>query len=235
MSKNILIVGGNSGIGEACVNALAEDHHIYSLTRSGCNTTPIENVEYVTADVCKEGLDVSFLPEDLHAVIYCPGTINLKPFASLSQADFLHDMNVNVMGFVEVIQACIPALKKSENASVVAFSTVAVSQGMPYHASVAAAKGAMEGLVRSLAAEYAANHIRFNCIAPSLVNTPLASQFTKSSVKLEAISKRHPLNRIGEADELASLVKFLVGDDSSWMTGQVLNIDGGLSSIKKLS
>ncbi|MEM7401713.1 MAG: SDR family NAD(P)-dependent oxidoreductase [Pseudomonadota bacterium] len=235
MSKNILIVGGSSGIGAASLDALAEDNHIYSLTRTGCSDTPRENVIYETADVCSDNFDISFLPDVLDAVIYCPGTINLKPFTSLSREDFQNDLNINLMGFVKVIQACIPALKKSKNASVVAFSTVAVSQGMPYHASVAAAKGAMEGLVRSLAAEYAANHIRFNCIAPSLVNTPLASQFTKSESKLETISKRHPLNRIGEPRDIASATKYLISDESSWMTGQVVHIDGGLSSIKQLT
>lgn len=235
MSKNILIVGGNSGIGHACVKALAEQNQIYSLTRSGVVGTPIENVEYVSGDVHKIGLDYSFMPEKLDAVIYCPGTINLKPFSSLMTEDFEKDFKINVIGFVNTIKAAIPALKASGNASVVAFSTVAVSQGMSFHASVAAAKGAIEGLIRSLAAEYAAAGVRFNAIAPSLVNTPLASSLTKTESRLAAISKRHPLNRIGEPDEIASLVKFLVSDDASWMTGQVLSIDGGLSSIKELS
>lgn len=235
MSKNILIVGGNSGIGEACAEALAMHNQVYSLTRSGSIDSPIENVEYFTGDVFKQGMDYSFLPNVLHAVIYCPGSINLKPFTSLNRNVFERDFKINVMGFVEVIQACMKALKQSANASVVGFSTVAVGQGMSYHASVAAAKGAVEGLIRSLAAEYAASGIRFNSIAPSLVNTPLANQFTKSASRLEAISKRHPLNRIGEVREVAALVKFLVGDDSSWMTGQVLHMDGGLSAIKEFS
>ena len=235
MSQNILIVGGNSGIGLACVEALAKDNQIYSLTRSGAVGSPIENVEYSIGDVCKEGLDYSFLPETLNALIYCPGSINLKPFSSLTREDFEYDFKINVVGFLNVLHAAIQALKKSDSASVVAFSTVAVTQGMNYHSSVAASKGAIEALVRSLAAEYAARGIRFNSIAPSLVNTPLASKFTKSANKLESISKRHPLNRIGEANEIAALVKFLISDDSSWMTGQILNIDGGLSAIKELA
>ncbi|MFK7816609.1 MAG: SDR family NAD(P)-dependent oxidoreductase [Gammaproteobacteria bacterium] len=235
MSKNILIVGGNSGIGHACVKALAEHNQIYSLTRSGVVGSPIENVEYVSGDVHKTGLDYSFLPERLDAVIYCPGTINLKPFSNLMTEDFEKDFKINVIGLVNTIKAAMPALKYSGNASVIAFSTVAVSQGMSYHASVAAAKGAIEGLIRSLAAEYAAVGVRFNAIAPSLVNTPLASSLTKTESRLATISKRHPLNRIGEPDEIASMVKFLVSDDASWMTGQVLHVDGGLSSIKELS
>lgn len=235
MNKNILIVGGNSGIGQACVKVLAENNRIYSLTRSGVVGSSIENVEYVSGDVHKTGLDYSFLPEKLDAVIYCPGTINLKPFSSLMTEDFEKDFKINVMGLINTIKAAMPALKCSGNASVIAFSTVAVSQGMSYHASVATAKGAVEGLIRSLAAEYAAAGIRFNSIAPSLVNTPLASNLTKTASKLETISKRHPLNRIGEAHEIAALVKFLVSDDASWMTGQVLHPDGGLSSIKELS
>jgi NAD(P)-dependent dehydrogenase (short-subunit alcohol dehydrogenase family) len=136
---------------------------------------------------------------------------------------------------INVVKASVQALKKSGNASVVSFSTVAVSQGMSFHASVATAKGAIEGLARPLAAEYAPTGIRFNVIAPSLVNTPLASGLTKSESRLTTISKRHPLNRIGEPDEIASLVSFLVSDEASWMTGQVLHIDGGISSIKELS
>ena len=235
MIKNILIVGGNSGIGEACVKAFAENNRIFSLTRSGAVGSPIENVEYLSGDVHKNGLDYSFLPEQLDAVVYCPGTINLKPFSSLKAEDFEKDFKINVIGFINTIRAAMPALKRSNNASVIAFSTVAVSQGMNYHASVATAKGAVEGLIRSLAAEYAASGIRFNCIAPSLVNTPLARNLTKTPSKLEAISNRHRLNRIGEADEIAGLVKYLVSDDASWMTGQVLHLDGGLSSIKELT
>lgn len=235
MNKNILMVGGNSGIGHACVKALAENNQIHCLTRSGARETLIDNVDYIQGDVCDVAMDYSFIPEKLDALIYCPGTINLKPFANLKLDDFQHDFNINVMGMVNVIKASLPALKNSGNASIVAFSTVAVSQGMSYHASIAAAKGAIEGLIRSLAAEYAAAGIRFNSIAPSLVNTPLASNLTKSESRLAAISKRHPLNRIGEADEIASLVQFLISDDASWMTGQVLHIDGGLSSIKELS
>lgn len=235
MKKNILIVGGNSGIGSACIKPLAKSNQIYSLTRSGNIDAPVENVNYYIGDVCNAELDYSFLPQELHSVIYCPGSINLKPFPSLASEDFERDFKINVIGFTNVVKASIQALKNSENASVVSFSTVAVRQGMRFHASVAAAKGGMEGLVRSLAAEYAACGIRFNSIAPSLVNTPLASQLTKSASRLETISKRHPLNRIGEANEIASLVKFLISDDSSWMTGQILNIDGGLSAIKELA
>jgi NAD(P)-dependent dehydrogenase (short-subunit alcohol dehydrogenase family) len=235
MNKNILIVGGNSGIGYSCVKALSQQNKILCLSRSNSQKSLMDNVEYIEGDVCDDAMDYSFIPEKLDTLIYCPGTINLKPFASLKNDDFKHDFNINVIGMINVIKASLQALKKSGNASVVSFSTVAVSQGMSFHASVATAKGAIEGLARSLAAEYAPSGIRFNVIAPSLVNTPLASGLTKSESRLTTISKRHPLNRIGEPDEIASLVSFLVSDEASWMTGQVLHIDGGISSIKELS
>ena len=146
MKKNIFIVGGNSGIGSACIQTLAKYNQIYSLTRRGNIDEPVKNVEYFMGDVCKAGSDFSFLPKVLHSLIYCPGTINLKPFANLSAEEFENDFKINVIGFTNARRASIQFLKKSGNASVVAFSTVAVTQGMSYHSSVAASKGAIEGI-----------------------------------------------------------------------------------------
>ncbi len=236
MNKTNVIVGGSSGIGLACVKLLAnEGDHVISFSRSEINVIDLPNVEHFTVDVCDEDTDLFFLPDRIDSLVYCPGTINIKPFNSLSISEFKEDYEINVLGLVRVLQSCINKLKSSNSSSVVMFSTVAVSQGMSYHSSIASAKGAIEGLTRSLAAEYASAGIRFNAIAPSLVNTPLAKQFTQSSVKLEAISKRHPLNRIGNPDEIAALVKYLVSDASTWMTGQIIGLDGGLSSIKAMN
>ena len=138
---------------------------------------------------------------------------------------------INLFGLIDVIQTALPNLKKSKHSSVVAFSTVAVKMGMPFHASIAASKGALEGLCKSLAAEYAPT-IRFNAIAPSLTNTPLAERLISTPEKIEASAKRHPLNKIGNPTEIATLVDFLLSNNSSFITGQVIMADGGISSIK---
>ena len=237
MNKTTVIIGGSSGIGKACVKLLAnEGWDVISISRTpNENSILLSNVTHITADVRKESDIIEALPDAIDALVYCPGTINLKPFKSLTQSDFKEDYEINVLGLVQVLHSCIDKLKNSENASVVTFSTVAVSQGMSYHSSIASAKGAIEGLTRSLAAEYSNAGIRFNSIAPSLVNTPLAKKFTQSSTKLDVISKRHPLNRIGNPEEIASLVKYLISDSSTWITGQVFGVDGGLSSIQAMN
>lgn len=173
------------------------------------------------------------LPETLHGLVYFPGTITLKPFHRLGDDDFLQDLQVNLLGAVRLLRLALPALKKAESASVVLFSTVAVRAGLPFHASIASAKGAVEGLARSLAAELAPR-IRVNCIAPSLTDTPLAENLLSSEEKRAAAEKRHPLHRIGNPAENARLVAFLLGDDSGFMTGQVLRPDGGLSVLRPL-
>jgi NAD(P)-dependent dehydrogenase (short-subunit alcohol dehydrogenase family) len=167
----------------------------------------------------------------LDGLVYFPGTIQLKPFHRLTADDFLNDLRVNCLGAVAAIQVALPALKKSGSASIVLFSTVAVAQGMPFHASIAAAKGAVEGLAKSLAAEFAPG-IRVNVIAPSLTDTPLAAPLLNSEAKREAAAKRHPLQRVGSAEEVAELVSFLLSDASKSMSGQILRPDGGLSSLR---
>ena len=226
--KQFLIVGGTKGIGLATTLALlGQGHNVYVWARTQSH---IEGAQIITNDVTGE-LDLSNLPEVLHGIVYCPGTINLKPFHRLTPSDFAYDWQVNVMGAIATLQAVMPRLKNAERASVVLFSTVAVALGMPFHASIASAKGAIEGLAKSLAAEWAPK-IRVNAIAPSLTQTALAEKLLPNAEKIDAASKKHPLQKIGSPQEIAALATFLLGDEASFITGQVMHVDGGLSSVK---
>jgi NAD(P)-dependent dehydrogenase (short-subunit alcohol dehydrogenase family) len=173
------------------------------------------------------------LDYELNGLAYCPGSINLKPFKNLKQQDFVSDFKINALGAIKVINKYFTNLQNSDNSSILLFSTVAVQTGMPYHASVASAKGAVEGLTRSLAAEFAPK-IRVNAIAPSLTDTPMASRLLSSDEKKETSAKRHPLNSIGKPEEIAKAAAYLLSDDSAWITGQIMHIDGGISSLKIL-
>jgi NAD(P)-dependent dehydrogenase (short-subunit alcohol dehydrogenase family) len=182
-------------------------------------------------DVLSNSYDLSFLPEQIDGLVYCPGAINLKPFARIKPEDFVADYELQVLGAVKIIQAILPKMKTTNVASIVLFSTVAVQSGFNYHSLVSASKGAIEGLTRSLSAELAPK-IRVNCIAPSITDTPLASTLLSSDEKKEANAQRHPLKKIGTAEDIANAVSFLINESSAWMTGQVLKIDGGMSVIK---
>ncbi|HSF55281.1 MAG TPA: SDR family oxidoreductase [Algoriphagus sp.] len=223
--KNIVIVGGNSGIGKASAELLQEEGaKVFMFSKSGEGTTKL-NAE-------NDFSEIPGLPDVIDGLIYCPGTINLKPFHRISMSDFHQEMEVNFFGAVRVLQACLKGLKKSSGASVVLYSTVAVQTGMGFHAGIASAKGAVEGLTRSLAAEWAPSKIRVNAIAPSLTETPLANALLSTPEKKEASDKRHPLGRIGTALDIAEATVFLLSPKSSWITGQVLHIDGGMSNLK---
>lgn len=226
--KQFLIIGGTKGIGLATTQALVQQGHKVCVWARIPIT--IEGAQVIANDVTGE-LDLSHLPDVLDGIVYCPGSINLKPFHRLSADDFARDWQLNVMGAVTALQAVMPRLKAAEQASVVLFSTVAVALGMPFHASIASAKGAIEGLTKSLAAEWAPK-IRVNAIAPSLTQTPLAEKLLSSSEKIDAAAKRHPLQAIGSPETVAAMVTFLLGDESKWITGQVMHVDGGLSSVK---
>jgi 3-oxoacyl-[acyl-carrier protein] reductase len=231
--KNYLVIGGSKGIGLAVVKALSIENRVLTGSRSSENLLGLPNVNYFAYDAIADAKADFQLPDELHGLVYCAGSINLKPFHRLTEEDFINDLKINLLGAVKVIQYALPALKKSGNASIVLFSTVAVQTGMGFHASVAAAKGAVEGLTRSLAAEFAPT-IRVNCIAPSLTNTPLAEKLLNTPEKIEASNKRHPLSKIGQPNDIAASVAFLLSDNSSWITGQILHIDGGLGSLRTI-
>ena len=230
MNKNILIIGGTSGIGKALVELLQDSNQLFVANRTseGLDTG---KVTYIPFDATSDALDTTELPDQLDGFVYCPGSINLRPFKGLKPETFQKDFEINVLGAVKSLQAVLRNLLLSPQASLVFFSTVAVQTGMPFHASVAAAKGAIEGLTKSLAAEYAPK-FRVNAIAPSLTNTPLADKFLNNETKLEKANERHPLKFIGSAEDLANSAKFLLSDESKWMTGQILHVDGGIGNLK---
>lgn len=223
----LLIIGGSKGIGNALLKLEVENRKVVNISR----TAP----ELEHPNLTHYGLDVLIddLPdiEEIDGIVYCPGSINLKPIGSLKLEDFKTDFEINVLGAVRVIQNYFRKLKKGNDPSIVMFSTVAVSRGMAFHASVAAAKAGVEGLVKSLAAEFAPA-IRVNCIAPSITDTPLAANLLKNEERKEALGNNHPLKRIGSAKEVAQLAHFLLSDSASNITGQVWGIDGGMANIK---
>lgn len=229
--KNILIVGASSGIGRAAAEQLCAEYQVWGTYNKTIPGSAAHQLQYYPLDVLQETLDMSFLPECIDALVYCPGSILLKPFARITEAEWLTDYRVNVLGASKVIQQVLPRLKKSNSASMVLFSTVAVQTGMPFHSVVAASKGAVEGLTRALAAEFAPS-IRVNCIAPSLTETTLAGTLLQSEEKKQAAAQRHPLKRVGTVLDMASAIEFLISEKSSWMTGQVLHIDGGMGNLK---
>jgi NAD(P)-dependent dehydrogenase (short-subunit alcohol dehydrogenase family) len=228
--KTYLIIGGSSGIGAALVANLEANNHQVIATFNAHPQTNTANVKYVHYNVL-DTIPANFIPEQLDGLVYCPGAIVLKPFARFTQEDFLKDYQLQVTGAATIIQAALPALKKVDQASVVLFSTIAVQRGFNFHSMVAASKGAIEGITRALAAEFAPK-IRFNCIAPSITDTPLASNLLNTPEKIEANAQRHPLKKIGNAGDIAKMAAFLLSDDSAWMTGEIIHLDGGMHSIK---
>lgn len=231
--KNILVVGGSSGIGLSLVKLLHQQNaNVYVVSRTASEEWP-SDVKHLEADVTGS-LDAvaAFLPGQLHGLVYSVGSINLKPFNRLTEEDFLNDYRINVLGAAKTIQQSVKQLKNAGGASIVLISSVAAKTGMPYHASIAAAKAAVNGLALSLAAELAAQLIRVNVVAPSLTDTPLAQNLLSSPEKREASAKRHPLGKIGQPEDISQLITFLLSEKSSWMTGQVIGVDGGLGKLK---
>jgi NAD(P)-dependent dehydrogenase (short-subunit alcohol dehydrogenase family) len=227
VDKNIVVVGGNSGIGKTLIQKLQNSGaNVFVFARnsnSGFNT-----IEW---DVTQDLPDLSSLPEVIHGLVYLPGTINLKPFHRLKIEDFQEDLNINLLGAIKITQALINNLKKAEPASLVYVSTAATKLGMPFHSSVAVSKSAIEGLAKSIAAEYAPK-IRANVVAPSLTDTPLAGRLLSTDEKRAASDQRHPLKRVGKTEDISNAIYYLLSDESSWVTGQVFGVDGGMGSVK---
>lgn len=230
--KNYVIIGGSSGIGAQLVKQLLQSGHKVWATYN--KSQPQEGGEYVSyhhLDVLSESFDFSFLPDTVDGVVYCPGSISLRPFARIKPEDFMQDYALTVGGAVKILQAALPKLKNAAQPSVVLFSTVAVQTGLTFHTQVAASKGAVEGLTRALAAELAPK-VRVNCIAPSLTDTPLSAALLSTPEKREASAQRHPLKKTGTAEDIANMAEFLLSDKAAFITGQVLKLDGGLSALR---
>jgi 3-oxoacyl-[acyl-carrier protein] reductase len=225
MNRQVLLIGGNSGIG-AALSAQLQEKGWTVISHHRSSASPL--------NVNDEQPDFPAIEGPLSGLVYLPGSINLKPFGSLKPADFRQDFEVNLVGAVKTLQHYHKALQSAGDASVLLFSTVAVSTGMAYHASVAAAKGAVEGLVRSLAAEWAPG-IRVNCIAPSLTDTPMAARLLRNDTQREASAKRHPMARIGNPTDVASAAAYLLSPEAGWITGQVLHVDGGMGALRGMN
>jgi len=227
--KNILLIGGSYGIGLAIAKELQYENKVFVASRTNAEIAEM-HVTHIPFDATTDTLDTSKLPEVIDGLVYCPGSINLRPFRGLKPEAFEQDLQINFISLVKVIQSVLPNLTASNQSSIVLFSSVAASMGMPFHTSVAAAKGAIEGFAKALAAEYAPK-IRVNVIAPSLTDTPLAEKFLSNDDKKEKSAQRHPLKRVGTSEDMAQMASFILSEKSSWISGQIFHVDGGMSTL----
>ena len=227
--KNILLIGGSYGIGLAIAKELQYENKVFVASRTNEAINDM-NVTHIPFDAATDVLDTALLPEVIDGFVYCPGSINLRPFRGLKPEAFESDLQINFISMIKVLQSVLPNLSAANQSSVVLFSSVAAGMGMPFHTSVAAAKGAIEGFAKALAAEYAPK-IRVNVIAPSLTDTPLAEKFLSSEEKKEKSAQRHPLKRVGTVEDMAKTARFLLSEDSSWISGQIFHVDGGMSTL----
>ena len=226
--KNILVDGGSKGIGREIVNSQLEkgnNCYNFSRTESGINN---QNLIEEKIDILSDDLpDI----ENIDSVIYCPGSINLKPILQLKEEDFVNDFNINVLGAIKTVKTYLNNLKKGDDPSLLFFSTVAVGQGMPFHSSVSVAKAGIEGLTKSLAAELAPS-IRVNCIAPTITRTNMAQRILRNEKIEENIANKHPLKKICEAKDISDMADFLISHNAKNITGQIMHVDGGMSTLK---
>ena len=231
MNKNYVIIGGSSGIGKELVSILAREGHNVFATYNENKVKNNDKVQYQKFNVLNDSLNLDNLPDEIDGLVYCPGSINLKPFKRFTDEDFISDFKLQVVGATSVIKALIPRLATGENSSIVLFSTIAVQNGFNFHSQVSISKGAIEGLTRSLAAELAPK-IRVNAVAPSITDTSLAGKFLNTPQKIAAQAEKNPLKKIGEVKDVAEAAAYVLTDKSSWTTGQILHVDGGSSTIK---
>jgi NAD(P)-dependent dehydrogenase (short-subunit alcohol dehydrogenase family) len=228
---NVLMIGGSYGIGWEIAKTLSsKGENVIVASRTSTELNKLD-VRYIPFDADNDTIPVNELPDNLSGFVYCPGTIKLRPYSNLKTEDFENDMRQNFFNVVGVLKDVLPMLKTNGNSSIVLFSSIAASIGMPYHTSISAAKSALEAYARSLSAELAPK-VRVNLLAPSITDTPLASRILKNQKSVENIAAKHPMKRIGNAQDIAHAACFLLSDKSGWITGQTLHIDGGLSSIR---
>ncbi|PTB97500.1 oxidoreductase [Marivirga lumbricoides] len=232
-NKNILIIGASSGIGLSLAKDLqTKEANLYLASRKKPELSG--DLNYIELDVTDFDAELDSLPEEIHGLVYCPGTINLKPFQRLKEEDFLSDFKINALGAVKVVQKVLKNLKAAKGSSIVLFSTVAVNTGLSFHASIASAKGALQAIGLSMAAELAPSKIRVNVVAPSLTATPLANNLLSSEEKKDASNKRHPIGRYGKPEDISNAAAFLLNPENSWITGQVLGVDGGMEKVRNI-
>lgn len=229
---SFLVVGGSSCIGQEVASKLSnEKSNVIVLNRKDESIRGDLSIEVYRCDITDTSVELPDFDTPLEGLVYLPGTVNLKPFQNLTEEDYRKDWEINFLGATRVIRYYLPNLRKSRLSSIVLVSSVAAQQGMAYHASIAASKGAIEAFTRSLGAELAPK-IRVNCVAPSLTETSLVRHLVKDEKMKAQAANRHPLKRIGQVEDIAEVIIFLLSQKSSWITGQVMHVDGGLSKIK---
>ncbi|MFE3868618.1 SDR family NAD(P)-dependent oxidoreductase [Flavobacterium sp. LS2P90] len=225
--KNIVIIGGSKGIGGAILLQQLETNLVYNISRNAPEITH-PNLKHFSVDVLQDALPEI---ENIDTLIYCPGSINLKPIGSLSIEDFRNDFEINVIGAVKAIQKYLPVLKKGTNPSIILFSTVAAKLGMPFHASIATAKAGVEGLVKSLGAELA-SVVRINAIAPTITETSLSANILRNDRMKENMVERHPMKGYLKPEEVAQMANFLISENAKSISGQVFEMDYGIVTFK---